>query len=405
MRHRSSARSSRWWRSAEHLDELLADLPTRRPRPAAPPSCASRSTTSGRSAGLGLAYEEDSDRVVLMLRGADRRRRPTTRTMLAEALAAAEGARARCAITRSQAAAFIATAEDLVQGGRRRPRGGLSPRPLCGRARTAAARTDGHPCPRDERAADRSRAGRRRRRTRPPALRRGRGRGPHALELQRHLPRRRSRDGRRRGAAPSTSRDRGERPLWDFPPASTVARWRPASCREALGWRLVPPTVSPRRARSARARCSSSSTPTSTQHYFTLLEERRRPARRSCRTMCAFDLIANNTDRKSGHCLLDPDGQVWAIDNGLCFHAEFKLRTVIWEFAGEPIPEHLLDDVAGLLDRGLPDGLRRPARPLRARRGAAPGPGACWPRPSSRSTTPAAATPGRSSDRRLTVTV
>ena len=54
--------------------------------------------------------------------------------------------------------------------------------------------------------------------------------------------------------------------------------------------------------------------------------------------MCAFDLLANNTDRKSGHCLLDADGHVWGIDNGLCFHDEFKLRTVIWDFGGEPMP-------------------------------------------------------------------
>ena len=67
-----------------------------------------------------------------------------------------------------------------------------------------------------------------------------------------------------------------------------------------------------------------------------------------------FDLLANNTDRKSGHCLLGRDGRIHAIDNGLSFHREFKLRTVIWEFGGEPIPAPLLDDVARLLDEGLP---------------------------------------------------
>ena len=53
--------------------------------------------------------------------------------------------------------------------------------------------------------------------------------------------------------------------------------------------------------------------------------------------MATFDVIANNADRKGGHCLLDADGQVWGIDHGLCFHAEPKLRTVIWDFAGEPL--------------------------------------------------------------------
>ena len=50
-------------------------------------------------------------------------------------------------------------------------------------------------------------------------------------------------------------------------------------------------------------------------------------------TIAAFDVIANNADRKSGHVLL-AEGRLWAIDNGLAFHAEPKLRTVIWDFAG-----------------------------------------------------------------------
>src|SRR3546814_14265996 len=78
------------------------------------------------------------------------------------------------------------------------------------------------------------------------------------------------------------------------------------------------------------------------QHYFTLLEdEAHHPA---LRAMCAFDLVGNNTDRKSGHCLLGLDGRIRGIDHGLMFHHEFKLRTVIWEFGGEPIPEALRVD-------------------------------------------------------------
>src|SRR3546814_17179811 len=73
--------------------------------------------------------------------------------------------------------------------------------------------------------------------------------------------------------------------------------------------------------------------------------------------MCAFDLIGNNTDRKSGHVLLGTDGRIRGIDHGLMFHHEFKLRTVIWEFGGEPIPEALRVDVAQLVDRGLPEAL------------------------------------------------
>ena len=70
-----------------------------------------------------------------------------------------------------------------------------------------------------------------------------------------------------------------------------------------------------------------------------------------------LDVVANNTDRKSGHCLLarDPGGdptqdRVWAIDNGLCFATDFKLRTVIWEFAGEALSRAQLAAVAALAD-------------------------------------------------------
>jgi uncharacterized repeat protein (TIGR03843 family) len=62
-----------------------------------------------------------------------------------------------------------------------------------------------------------------------------------------------------------------------------------------------------------------------------------------------LDLAANNTDRKSGHCLLAHD-HVWAIDNGLCFAAEFKLRTVIWDFGGEPISASHREALACLAD-------------------------------------------------------
>jgi len=69
--------------------------------------------------------------------------------------------------------------------------------------------------------------------------------------------------------------------------------------------------------------------------------------------MAVFDFVSNNTDRKGGHCIIDVNDHVWGIDNGLSFHAEFKLRTVIWEFGGEPIPQPLLDDLQSLVDEGL----------------------------------------------------
>ena len=65
--------------------------------------------------------------------------------------------------------------------------------------------------------------------------------------------------------------------------------------------------------------------------------------------MAVFDLLTNNADRKGGHCLLDVRGHVWGIDHGLTFHHVPKLRTVIWDYCGEPIPRDLL---AALIERG-----------------------------------------------------
>jgi uncharacterized repeat protein (TIGR03843 family) len=77
------------------------------------------------------------------------------------------------------------------------------------------------------------------------------------------------------------------------------------------------------------------------RHYFKFREqekERLRPA-------VVFDLLINNADRKGGHILIDAQGQIWLIDHGVCFHVEDKLRTVVWDFAGEPIPFPLLEAV------------------------------------------------------------
>ena len=67
------------------------------------------------------------------------------------------------------------------------------------------------------------------------------------------------------------------------------------------------------------------------------------------RAICAFDIVANNTDRKSGHVLVDKDSRVWGIDHGLCFAQDFKIRTVIWEFGGEAISKDLLAAITPLV--------------------------------------------------------
>jgi uncharacterized repeat protein (TIGR03843 family) len=144
---------------------------------------------------------------------------------------------------------------------------------------------------------------------------------------------------------------RGERPLWDFPPdlyKREVATYRLAC---ALGWQVIPPTTigtGPLGEGSLQAFVDADFS----QHYFTLLETR--TALDDLQRLCALDLIANSTDRKSGHCLLGRDGRVYGIDNGLSFHAQFKLRTVMWDFADQPVPTEILDPVARFVDRGPP---------------------------------------------------
>lgn len=147
---------------------------------------------------------------------------------------------------------------------------------------------------------------------------------------------------------------RGEQPLWDFPDGlyrREVAAYRLA---RALGWDLVPPTVErdgPFGVGSVQWFVDADFD----RHYFTLLEEPEHHPQ--LRRLAAFDLVANSTDRKGGHVLRDDDGHLWGIDNGLCLHAEFKVRTVIWDFAGEPLPAELADDLDRFVCRPLPPDL------------------------------------------------
>jgi len=144
---------------------------------------------------------------------------------------------------------------------------------------------------------------------------------------------------------------RGERPLWDFPPGLFTRELAAYLLSEALGWGLVPPTV--RREGPYGEGSVQLFVPADfEQHYFTLRENRTHHER--LKRICVFDLVANNADRKAGHCLLAPEGVVYAVDNGLCFHVEPKLRTVIWDFGGEPIPEGFLTDLRGFLAAPLP---------------------------------------------------
>ncbi len=139
---------------------------------------------------------------------------------------------------------------------------------------------------------------------------------------------------------------RGERRLWDFPDCIYRREVAAYELSAMLGWDVVPETVERDDAPFGPGSLQRFVEADFSEHHFTLVEEQIHHDR--LRTICAFDVVANNTDRKSGHCLLDAEGTIWAIDNGLCFHEEPKLRTVIWEFAGESVPEALLEDLAEL---------------------------------------------------------
>jgi uncharacterized repeat protein (TIGR03843 family) len=146
---------------------------------------------------------------------------------------------------------------------------------------------------------------------------------------------------------------RGERPLWDFPDGTLCRREVAASVlSDALGWDVVPVTVLREDAPLGTGAVQRFVEHDPEEHYFTLLtgNENR------FREFAVLDILANNTDRKGGHCLHDlADGSIVGIDHGLTFHVAWKLRTVIWDFADEPVPEPLLDSVTRV-ERGLDDG-------------------------------------------------
>lgn len=136
----------------------------------------------------------------------------------------------------------------------------------------------------------------------------------------------------------------GEMPLWDFPDGTLHLREVAAyevAC--ALGWPNVPPTIL-RDGPHGRGAVQRYVPADRSQHFFTMRDTRLD----EFRTVAAFDALVNNADRKAGHCLVDPDGAIWVVDHGVCFSSESKLRTVIWDFEGEPIEPPLLRDIRGV---------------------------------------------------------
>lgn len=147
----------------------------------------------------------------------------------------------------------------------------------------------------------------------------------------------------------------GERPLWDFPDGLYRREAAAHELSAALGWEVVPLTIVREDLPHGIGSLQRFVDADFEQHYFTLLDDE--ATHPQLRRMAVFDIVSNNTDRKGGHCLVDADGHIWGIDHGLSFHAEFKLRTVIWDFAGEPVAPDLLADLELLVEDGLPDKL------------------------------------------------
>jgi len=182
----------------------------------------------------------------------------------------------------------------------------------------------------------------------------------------------------------------GESPLWDFP-TGTLYRREVAAYRlaRALGWPNVPPTVVRDEAPHGTGAVQLFIDADPKRHY---LQDLAAPVG-TWEEIALFDVFANNADRKSGHCLAGADGRTWVIDHGLTFHADQKLRTVIWDFAGRPLPGRLRPSVERALAGVEPAGdlaaelggllSRRELAALRRRLASALDPGWRYPEPTS----------------------
>jgi len=139
---------------------------------------------------------------------------------------------------------------------------------------------------------------------------------------------------------------RGENPLWDFEWGTLCMREVAAyEISRLLGWHLVPPTIlreGPHGIGSVQLYVHNDED----DHYFSVQADARYAD--AFRRMALLDYVINNADRKSGHCLVDYDHRIWAIDHGVCFGAEYKLRTVIWEYSGQRIEDDYVDDLKRL---------------------------------------------------------
>ena len=136
---------------------------------------------------------------------------------------------------------------------------------------------------------------------------------------------------------------RGETPLWDFPNGELYKREAAAyELAKLLRWPFVPPTVvrnGPEGVGSVQIYVQHDAH----SHFFVQREVPELVPQ--LQRMCVYDYVSNNADRKGGHCLLDEQGRIWGIDHGLCFNTQYKLRSVMWDWAGEPVEDEWLADI------------------------------------------------------------
>ncbi|MGH7862885.1 MAG: SCO1664 family protein, partial [Candidatus Dormibacteraceae bacterium] len=138
---------------------------------------------------------------------------------------------------------------------------------------------------------------------------------------------------------------RGEVPLWDFPDGTLYRREYAAFLvSQALGWDFIPPTIignGPHGVGSIQLYVDAD--------QETDADKLRETNEAELMRIFLFDVFANNADRKRGHCLRDRGGKLWGIDHGLTFNRDAKLRTVIWDFRGEPIPATIQSELTSFL--------------------------------------------------------
>ncbi len=147
-----------------------------------------------------------------------------------------------------------------------------------------------------------------------------------------------------------------ERPLWDFPGQLYLREVAAFEVSEFLGWGLVPPTVlrdGPRGPGSLQLFVPHDPS----VHYFTMLESGSRLHDDQLALLSMFDMVTNNADRKGGHVLCSThDERLYGIDNGLTFHVEPKLRTVVWDLPHLPYDADRKQDLRRLARAVIEDG-------------------------------------------------